>query len=91
MPHVLMAIQFILTIVQAILLEALSCNQQYVIVMTTTPNNGYGPFNLFWEYLNINGFGNRHYITTYTTDYGAAYPRISMDYNNNRFLLNLAI
>ena len=64
-----------------------SVNQQYVIVMTTTPNNGYGPFNLFWEYLNINGFGNRHYITTYTTDYGAAYPRISMDYNNNRFLL----
>ena len=63
-----------------------SLTQQYLIAMSTASNTGYGPCNLFWEYLTPSGFGERHYITSYTSDRASAHG-IIYDSNNNRFLI----
>ncbi len=54
--------------------------------MSTASNNGYGPYNLFWDYLDHNELCERHYITSYTSDRASAHG-IIYDSNNNRFLL----
>ena len=62
--------------------------QQYLIFMQTAKSSGYGPFNLFWKYLNPIGNDDRNYITNYNSDYGAGDVWIAMDNNNNRFLVS---